>query len=99
MARYLTDRLPVFRRVIVMAACVALLVGIASVASACPTCKDGIAQNDPQHQSLVAGYFYSIIFMMSMPFIILTSFGTFAYRSVRRARAQGDAAAKLAPGQ
>ena len=55
-------------------------------AAACPTCKDAIAQNDPQHQAMVKGYFYSILFMMSMPFIVLGTFGSMAYISVKRAR-------------
>jgi hypothetical protein len=68
-------------------------------ATACPNCKEGLAQNDPHGQSMAAGYYYSILFMMSMPFIILTTFGSFAYRSVKKAQAQRDAAAHLAPGQ
>lgn len=67
-----------------MAAC---LLGWAAEAYGCPTCKDGIAASDPQAQSMAAGYYYSILFMMSMPFIILATFGTFAYRSVVKARA------------
>ncbi len=77
----------------------ALFVCFASSAAACPTCKDGLAQNDPHGQAMAAGYYYSILFMMSMPFIILTTFGSFAYRSVKKAHAERDAAAKLAPGQ
>ena len=50
---------------------VALVLLIASVAAACPTCKEGLAQNDPQGQSIAAGYYYSILFMMSMPYIVL----------------------------
>ncbi|MEQ8208645.1 MAG: hypothetical protein RH917_02340 [Lacipirellulaceae bacterium] len=53
-------------------------------ASACPTCKDGISENDPAAQSMAAGYFYSILFMMTMPFLILGSFISFAYWSIRR---------------
>jgi hypothetical protein len=54
-------------------------------ADACPTCKEGLAENDPQHASLVRGYFYSILFMMAMPFVILGTFGSFAYLSIRKA--------------
>lgn len=70
----------------------AVVVLLASDAFACPTCKEGIAENDPHAQSMAAGYYYSILFMMSMPFIILTTFGSFAYRSVKRAQAERDAA-------
>jgi hypothetical protein len=64
----------------------AALVVSPAPAVACPTCKDAIAQNDPQHQAMVKGYFYSILFMMSMPFIVLGTFGGMAYYSVKRAR-------------
>ena len=64
-----------------------LLVAVtAQLAAACPTCKDGIAQNDPTQQAMAAGYFYSILFMMSMPFVILGTFGSYAYFSIRKAR-------------
>src|SRR5262245_44964796 len=64
------------------------LVGILSaVATACPTCKEGLAQNDPQYQSVAEGFFYSILFMMSMPYLILGSFGYLAFVSIRRAKA------------
>ena len=44
---------------------------MASSAWACPTCKDGLAGNDPASNAMAAGYFYSILFMMSMPFLII----------------------------
>ena len=62
-----------------------------AVAEACPTCKDGIADADPAAQRMAAGYFYSILFMMSAPFILLGTFGSFAYLSIRRARAEKPA--------
>jgi hypothetical protein len=63
-----------------------LVLCLAGDASACPTCKDGIAENDPSSQAMAAGYFYSILFMMAMPFVIIGTFGSFAYLSVRKAR-------------
>jgi len=47
-----------------------------------------LAENDPSHGGLVTGYFYSILFMMAMPFVLIGTFGGFAYWSVRRARAE-----------
>jgi hypothetical protein len=76
----------------IVALVIALVLLIASVAAACPTCKDGLAQNDPQGQSIAAGYYYSILFMMSMPFAILGTFGSLAYLSIRRARLQQEQA-------
>ena len=65
----------------------ALVLLTVAVAEACPTCKDGIADADPAAQRMAAGYFYSILFMMSAPFILLGTFGSFEYLSIRRARA------------
>ncbi len=64
---------------------------------ACPTCKDGIAENDPASAAMAKGYFYSILFMMAMPFLILGTFGSAAYLSIRRARAQQTADSPALP--
>jgi uncharacterized paraquat-inducible protein A len=79
---------PTVTRWLVAAVVFALLLLFASVAAACPTCKEGLAQNDPQGQSLAAGYYYSILFMMSMPYIVLGTFASVAYYTIRRARQQ-----------
>ena len=79
---------PAIVRWALIAMALALVLLIASVAGACPTCKDGLAQNDPHGQSIAAGFYYSILFMMSMPFAILGTFGSLAYLSIRRARKQ-----------
>jgi heme/copper-type cytochrome/quinol oxidase subunit 2 len=63
-----------------------LLLCSADAAWACPTCKDGLADS-PNASNLVQGYFWSICFMMSMPFVILGGLGTYFYYEVRRARA------------
>jgi hypothetical protein len=70
---------------------VALFVAIAltaSVASACPGCKDALAENDPEKNSLVKGYMYSILFMLAMPMAILGGFSAYMYRLVRKARSE-----------
>ena len=58
-----------------------------SVAVACPTCAEGVA-NDPNHANMVRGYFWSIIFMMSMPFLVFAGLCSYFYYEVRRARAR-----------
>src|SRR4051812_16183133 len=88
---------PAVIRWVVAAVVVALVLLIATVAAACPTCKEGLAQNDPQGKSIAAGYYYSILFMMSMPYIVLGSVGSLAYFSIRRAR--GNQAALSDPTQ
>lgn len=79
---------PAIVRWALVAVVMALVLLIASVAAACPNCKEGLAQNDPQGNSLAKGFYYSILFMMSMPFAILGTFGSLAYLSIRRARQQ-----------
>jgi hypothetical protein len=82
---------PVLRWVIA-ALVVALVLMLASVAAACPTCKDGLAQNDPQGKAIAAGFYYSILFMISMPYVVLGTVGSLAYLSIRRARLANEAA-------
>jgi hypothetical protein len=53
---------------------------------ACPTCKNGMSGGDPVSVARASGYFYSILFMMSMPFLIVGTFGGAAYLSIKRAR-------------
>ncbi len=81
-SRITTSRSKWMRCAIVVAVLV-LMLWTSSEALACPTCKEGL--NDPASQAMAAGYFYSILFMMSMPFLILGTFGSFAYRSIRKA--------------
>jgi uncharacterized membrane protein len=77
-----------WKRIAILLAIALFVVAFADVAMACPTCKEGVAENDPHYQSMAAGYYYSILFMVSMPFIIATTFGTFAYRAFKKAEAQ-----------
>lgn len=63
-------------------ACV-VFVATSGVASACPSCQAALA-GDPEHGDLARGIYYSILFMMSMPFAIVGSFGFLAYRAVKR---------------
>jgi uncharacterized membrane protein len=58
-----------------------------SAASACPTCKDGMA-GDPAYSNMVNGYFWSILFMMSMPFLVFSVVAAYFYYEVRCARAK-----------
>ncbi len=87
---------PAVTRWLVGAIVVALVLLICSVAAACPTCKEGLAQNDPHGKALAAGYAYSVLFMMSMPYIVLCTFGSIAYYSIRRAKKQQQAAEQSA---
>jgi hypothetical protein len=76
---------------------IALLLILASLADACPTCKQAVTEGG-NHESTVQGYFWSIIFMMSMPFLIFGGLGTYFYVQVVKARlAQSAANAVPAP--
>lgn len=48
---------------------------------ACPTCKESLSENNKE---LIQGYFWSIMFMMAMPFSILTGISTYFYLLIRR---------------
>ncbi len=75
-----------------VAVAVIVTLGCTSIVMACPTCKDALAHSDPAQQRMVAGYFYSILFMMSVPFLLVGSFCGYAYMLVRRDRNASPAA-------
>jgi uncharacterized membrane protein len=91
-------RSPITDHLIAGVLALAVVALLADPAAACPTCKESLVDS-PNGQSMAAGYYYSILFMMSMPFIILTTFGSFAYRSVKRAQAERAAAQATAQQQ
>ncbi len=64
-----------------------LLCCLAGIAEACPTCKEQIA-GDPAAYNIARGYAWSIVFMLSMPFLILGGLGSYFYWEVRRAYAK-----------
>ena len=72
------------RFVVVFALAIAVWL-IADVALACPTCKDQLAQ-DPDGANIARGYFWSILFMLSMPPLILSGLGSYFYWEVRKAQ-------------
>lgn len=71
-----------------------ILGALSQVIEACPTCKDGMAQ-DPARMNLVRGYFWSILFMMSMPFLIFSCLGLYFYREMRRFKVTNAARTSL----
>jgi hypothetical protein len=82
-------RLP-YRRIVAIAATMLVLLAFAAAAEACPNCKEALAANDPEHNGVVKGFFYSILFMMGTPFAFLGCFSFYMYRQVLRARAQRE---------
>lgn len=79
---------------------IAMVLLLADGAGACPTCKENMAA-DPAAANLVRGYFWSILFMLSMPFLILGGLSGYFYYEVRRARALkvAEKAAGLSTGE
>lgn len=75
------------RGLIIGAALVAMFV--AAEAFGCPNCKDGIAATDPEGINLARGYFYSILLMLAMPFTLVSSFGAYVWREMRRQKRAG----------
>jgi uncharacterized membrane protein len=73
-----------FRYILVL---VALL--SADIAFACPTCKEALESSSGGN--LQAGFQYSILFMMSVPFILFGSLSGLFYWQVRRAAAVAEA--------
>ncbi|MFM8634348.1 MAG: hypothetical protein ACKOEX_05995 [Planctomycetia bacterium] len=62
---------------------------LAAEAIGCPTCKDGIAATDPDGLNVARGYFYSILFMLAMPFTLAGTFGVYVWRETRRQQRAG----------
>jgi hypothetical protein len=78
-------------------AALGLVLVVSTTAWACPGCKEALASGDGQGGDLVSGFFWSILFMLSMPFLIFGTFCTSMYIAVRRARAAQAKAGAPAP--
>jgi heme/copper-type cytochrome/quinol oxidase subunit 2 len=66
-----------------------------AVAEACPGCAEAQAGQGAERSGIVRGYMYSIIFMLSMPFMIFGGFGIYVYRHVRRTKLAAEAAVAM----
>jgi hypothetical protein len=71
-------------RALVVCAAVVIVLAMAGDALACPTCKDGVAEADPEGVNVARGYFYSILLMLGMPFTLAGTFGVYVWREMRR---------------
>lgn len=56
-------------RTLQLALAVAFALALPALAEACPTCKDQMA-SDANNGGLVTGFFWSILFMLSMPLLL-----------------------------
>ena len=78
---------------LLLIAAITLLAG-STTAWGCPFCKEALGSSGGD---LVSGFFYSILFMLSMPVLIFTGMGTYFYILVRRARAAQTASSAIQP--
>jgi hypothetical protein len=76
------NRARILPRVVALA-CLLLVVGTATIAEACPSCQQAL-NGDGSQGDLARGIYYSVLFMMAMPFAIVGTFGAMAYRAVKR---------------
>jgi hypothetical protein len=53
-------------------------------AQACPSCKEAIGSQTGEGARMKDGYFYSILFMVAMPFTLLGTGAFLVTRAVRR---------------
>jgi uncharacterized membrane protein len=70
-----------------VALAIVLFAALGSVARACPTCGEALGHQDAAHNGVAKGFYYSILFMMGMPYLVLATFCGCMYWKVRRARA------------
>jgi CBS-domain-containing membrane protein len=61
---------------------------LADQAVACPSCKAALASSKGG-ADLISGFFYSILFMLATPTVLLSCFAGSMYLAVRRAKATG----------
>jgi mannose/fructose/N-acetylgalactosamine-specific phosphotransferase system component IIC len=80
-------------RVLLVAVCLTVVLATASIASACPSCRSALGGDESQGD-LARGLYYSILFMMSMPFAIVGTFAALMYRAVKNEQRRKDAEAE-----
>lgn len=73
-------------RMLIVALILVSAVAYCTVAEACPGCAEAQAGQGAERGGIVRGYMLSIIFMMSMPFLLVTTFGGYVFLHVRRTR-------------
>ncbi len=81
----------------VLAAALVALVLLPAVLSACPLCKDALEDAGGVPNQVGRGFYYSILLMMSAPFLLVAGLFLKIHISRRRARSAGDAPANLVP--
>ena len=57
---------------------------LSPVASACPNCKEAVAAQPSEVAGMQAGYNWSVLFMIAMPFTLLGTGSFMVARAVKR---------------
>ena len=70
-------------------AALALALVLPALAHACPTCKDQLA-SDANNSGLVSGFFWSILFMLGTPALLITSWIAYVVYQIGEAEAQAE---------
>jgi hypothetical protein len=74
----------------VVAAAMTALLLLPALLAACPLCKDAL-ETDGVPNQVGRGFYYSILLMLSAPFLLVGGLGLKIYRSRRRRRFEGGA--------
>lgn len=74
-------------RILVVVSVLIVFVLLQNTAAACPTCKLAI-EGGPGHAD--QGFAYSIMFMITMPFLIALGWGIFIWRTISFRRDQSE---------
>jgi heme/copper-type cytochrome/quinol oxidase subunit 2 len=79
------------KRIIPVALAMLFVLALVGIAEACPGCAEAQAGQGANRGNIVRGYFWSICFMMSMPFLLVGGFGTYCYVQFKKLKAKAAA--------
>jgi len=79
----------ILRRILIATLAMVLVSLLAPAAGACASCREAMA-NSSSGGDLVRGFFWSILFLLAMPFLIFTSLSLYFYNLIRRNRAAAE---------
>ena len=70
--------------ILVLTLAALFVVEAASVASACPNCKEAVSASEGQVANMATGYNWSVVFMLTVPFSLLGTGALVVHRAVKR---------------
>lgn len=60
------------------------LLALTSAATACPNCKEAVAAQPNEVAAMARGYNYSVLFMLAVPFTLMSTGAFFVRRAAKR---------------